>query len=258
MPVAYYLQLYLTIFLLILFGYYLLPAGTTYFIFYIFQKGQFSNQHIQKRYPTARSIRHEIKWSLIAISLFALLTLLLYQAVVDGYTKMYFTVSERGWLYLVGSAFLSIVLYDTYYYWMHRFMHLKKVFPYVHKVHHRSHTPSPWSILAFSPLEAVLEFLIYPLLLFLLPMHPLSIGFFVLYNIVLNTGGHIGFEIIPKSFFHHRLLRYGLTVTHHDMHHSKINCNYGIYFNFWDRLMHTNHNDYEKTFLGVKEKTKES
>ncbi len=29
------------------------------------------------------------------------------------------------------------------------------------------------------------------------------------------------------------------------MHHEKPNGNYGIYFNWWDRLMGTNHVDYE-------------
>jgi sterol desaturase/sphingolipid hydroxylase (fatty acid hydroxylase superfamily) len=161
---------------------------------------------------------------------------------------MYFDVSKHGWLYLAGSSILIIFFYDTYYYWLHRFMHLKWVFPWVHKTHHLSHTPSPWATLAFNPPETVLEFAIYPLMLFLVPLHPIALGCFVLYNIILNTAGHIGFEIVPHSHFRHPLLKFSLTVTHHDMHHSKINCNYGIYFSIWDRIMGTNHKDYEKTF----------
>jgi sterol desaturase/sphingolipid hydroxylase (fatty acid hydroxylase superfamily) len=91
-------------------------------------------------------------------------------------------------------------------------------------------------------------------MVFLIPLHPIAIGIYALHNIILNTGGHIGYEVIPRSFFHHPLLKYGLTVTHHEMHHSKVNCNYGIYFNIWDRIMHTNHRDYEKTYMKVKDK----
>jgi sterol desaturase/sphingolipid hydroxylase (fatty acid hydroxylase superfamily) len=41
------------------------------------------------------------------------------------------------------------------------------------------------------------------------------------------------------------------------MHHRLVKCNYGLYFNIWDRLMNTNHPDYEKSFNQVVEKRKE-
>jgi sterol desaturase/sphingolipid hydroxylase (fatty acid hydroxylase superfamily) len=47
-------------------------------------------------------------------------------------------------------------------------------------------------------------------------------------------------------------LKYFLnTPTHHAMHHEKMRGNYGIYFNFWDRLMGTNHPHYEVRFLEI-------
>lgn len=255
MDIAYYIQQYLVILALILVGYYLLPAGTAYWLFYIFRKEQWKRLHIQQRYPSRRTILREIKWSLLSVAILSFFTLLLYRWVQLGYTKMYFSVSRHGWVYLVVSSVLIILAYDTYYYWLHRFMHLKKVFPWLHKTHHLSHTPSPWATLAFNPPETILEFAIYPILLFLIPLHPIAIAVFVVYNIILNTSGHIGFEIVPRSFLRHPLMKFGLTVTHHDMHHSKINCNYGIYFSFWDRIMGTNHKDYEKTFEQVHDQT---
>jgi sterol desaturase/sphingolipid hydroxylase (fatty acid hydroxylase superfamily) len=38
------------------------------------------------------------------------------------------------------------------------------------------------------------------------------------------------------------------------MHHRLVKCNYGLYFNIWDRLMGTNHPDYEKSFNEVVKK----
>jgi sterol desaturase/sphingolipid hydroxylase (fatty acid hydroxylase superfamily) len=38
------------------------------------------------------------------------------------------------------------------------------------------------------------------------------------------------------------------------MHHRLVKCNYGLYFNIWDRLMGTNHPDYEKSYNEVIEK----
>jgi sterol desaturase/sphingolipid hydroxylase (fatty acid hydroxylase superfamily) len=36
--------------------------------------------------------------------------------------------------------------------------------------------------------------------------------------------------------------------THHALHHEKFRANFGLYFNVWDRLMGSNHLDYERRF----------
>jgi sterol desaturase/sphingolipid hydroxylase (fatty acid hydroxylase superfamily) len=41
------------------------------------------------------------------------------------------------------------------------------------------------------------------------------------------------------------------SITHHAQHHEKFHANYGLYFNVWDRLMGTNHRDYERRFAEV-------
>ena len=41
------------------------------------------------------------------------------------------------------------------------------------------------------------------------------------------------------------------TPTNHIQHHDSFKGNYGLYFNFWDRWMGTNHPDYEKRFREV-------
>jgi sterol desaturase/sphingolipid hydroxylase (fatty acid hydroxylase superfamily) len=253
MDPAYFITTYLAIFSLILFGYYLIPAGLSYFVFYVWKKEEWKSFHIQKNHPTRKSISREIRWSLVCVVILALLSQLLYELNIKGYTRMYDSVGDFGWVYLIGSSLFTIIAYDTYFYWLHRFMHLKSVFPIIHKTHHLSHAPSPFATLAFSPLESALEFAIIPILVFLIPLHPIALGVFVAYNIILNTGGHLGFEIIPIKLYYHPVMKLSLTVTHHEMHHSKTHCNYGIYFNLWDRIMKTNHPDYEKTYLRTQE-----
>ena len=252
------LWLYAKVFILILFGYYLIPAGSIYFILYVWKRKKLTKYRIQERYPGIKSIRREIKWSLITILISSVLVTILVLLVRSGYSKMYFNIQDYGWTYFLVSTILFIVLYDTYFYWLHRFMHLKKVFPVVHRVHHMSSAPTPWASLAFHPLETILEFMIYPLAIFLFPLHPVCILVFVIYNIILNTGGHMGFEMTPTRFLHHPFFKFGLTVTHHEMHHRNVKHNYGVYFNIWDRIMGTNHPDYEETFMQVKSKLKKS
>jgi len=41
------------------------------------------------------------------------------------------------------------------------------------------------------------------------------------------------------------------------MHHRYTKCNYGLYFNFWDRLMGTNHKQYHEMFDEVASREKE-
>ena len=57
----------------------------------------------------------------------------------------------------------------------------------------------------------------------------------------MNVLGHLGFELYPKGFTTHWLGKWNNTSTHHNMHHKYYNCNYGLYFNIWDRIMGTNH-----------------
>lgn len=48
------------------------------------------------------------------------------------------------------------------------------------------------------------------------------------------------------------------TPTNHAMHHEWMRGNYGLYFNFWDRLMRTNHRDYEARFNEVTSRPREN
>jgi sterol desaturase/sphingolipid hydroxylase (fatty acid hydroxylase superfamily) len=73
---------------------------------------------------------------------------------------------------------------------------------------------------------------------------------------VVNTAGHCGFEFLPKKFTRHWFFKWQNPVTHHDMHHSKFNCNYGLYFNIWDRIMGTLHSEYMNKFDEVKANVK--
>jgi len=89
---------------------------------------------------------------------------------------------------------------------------------------------------------------VLPLTSLVLPLHPFAAMLWMLYMTSMNVGGHLGFEILPRGFATHRVFRWHNTTVHHDMHHRHINCNYGLYFNIWDRLMGTNHAHYEEEF----------
>ena len=53
-----------------------------------------------------------------------------------------------------------LLLSDTFFYWVHRFLHLPGVYKYAHKMHHSHLDPITWSAFYFHPLELIITFLI--------------------------------------------------------------------------------------------------
>lgn len=158
--------------------------------------------------------------------------------------------------YLPVSLVIAIVFHDFYFYWTHRLMHHKTLFKYVHRVHHESTNPSPWAAYSFHPWEALIQALVMPILVFSLPLHPLTAFLFLAYMIIRNVMGHLGFEILPKGFTKNMWLNWNTAVTHHNMHHEQFHSNYGLYFTWWDKLMKTENSNYHDAFDEVKSRPK--
>jgi sterol desaturase/sphingolipid hydroxylase (fatty acid hydroxylase superfamily) len=160
-------------------------------------------------------------------------------------------VAERGWVYLALSVVLMTLVHDAYFYWTHRLLHWKPLYRRVHHVHHRSTSPTPWAAYAFHPVEALVQAGVYVVIVFLVPAHPLALGLFLLYMIVRNVVGHLGFEVFGRGFARNPLTRWHTTPTHHDLHHRRGQGNYGLYFSLWDELCGTTRADYQEAYAAV-------
>ena len=224
--------------------FYFTTAGAAYLGFHVLGQRWLAARQIQPRAPASAAIRRDILYSLSSAIVFALVGLLTREMFVHGWTKLYLDIDRHGRTYFWFSLIAMIGLHDTWFYWTHRLMHWRRLFALMHRVHHLSHTPTPWSALAFHPTEAVVQALVFPLTALWLPLHPLVALLWLIYMFVINVWGHLGFELFPAGFRRHWLLRWHNTTTHHDMHHQHVNGNYSLYFNFWDRVMRTNHRDY--------------
>jgi lathosterol oxidase len=224
---------------------YTLTAGLAFFIFYHLLRRFVIGRKIQPAFPRFSDVRREIYYSLQSMAVFAGVGLLVTVFNRLGWTHLYHRISDYGWGYFLVSIIILIFFHDTWFYWTHRAMHWRPLFKLAHRVHHQSHNPTPWAAFAFHPMEALIEALVFPALALILPVHPLAVAIWLLYMILMNVLGHLGFEILPKGFARHWLFRWHNTPVHHNMHHSHVHCNYGLYFNIWDRLMGTNHAQYE-------------
>jgi Delta7-sterol 5-desaturase len=230
---------------------YFLFAGVAFFIFYKFRLHYFLAKKIQQRFPTTKQIRMEIIYSLTSTFVFGLFVVLILSLRINGYTLIYTDLTKYGYMYLIMSLVGLIFLHDAYFYWMHRLLHRPKWFKQIHYLHHQSHNPTPWASFSFQPLEAILEFAILPIAVFIMPLHPLVLLTWSLWMITWNVVGHLGYEIFPKRFSKSIWFNWLNTPTHHNLHHSQSKGNYGLYFNFWDSWMGTNDSAYRDTFESV-------
>src|SRR5689334_1354362 len=133
-----FLKYYTVIFLLLLFGYYLIPAWLWYYLFSIKNGDKWKHMRIQKKIPSVNQIRREIKYSVLSVAIFSFLSVFIYNCIINGRTKMYFQISDLGTIYFIVSPIIIILIHDALFYWSHRFMHIKKIFKYFHRVHHKS------------------------------------------------------------------------------------------------------------------------
>ncbi|MDZ4727704.1 MAG: sterol desaturase family protein [Leptospira sp.] len=227
-------------------------AGFAFVLFYLWKKDFFEPFHIQKLYPKMDKVWKEFRQSaitLIVFTLVALTNIILAKAKIIP-SKVYFgEINGLGaWAYLIFSFVLITIWHETWFYWMHRFAHLKKVYPHVHSEHHQSVNPSPLAAYRFQITEAFLESVYIVIFVMVVPIHFPVLIFHTFYAMVLNIWWHLGYEFFPKGFASHKLTKWINTSTHHNMHHQKFQGNYSLYFNFWDRIMGTNFPNYEAYF----------
>lgn len=225
-----------------------LLAGGLWLFFDVAFRATFRHRRISSGEPTRQQVTREVLHSLRSIAIFGLLTGGIVYAAYSGWTRFYVSIDAYGWGWFVLSIGLMIVIHDTYFYWTHRLMHHPWLFRRLHHTHHLSISPTPWAAYAFSPLEAAVQAGIAPLIVFTMPVHPLAFTLFMSWQIAFNVFGHCGYEIFPRWFIRSRAGLFLNSVTHHSLHHEKFRANYGLYFNVWDRLMGTNHPDYEQRF----------
>lgn len=233
---------------------YFFLAGFCYWICYFLFKKALYNAKIQQQEVKKLDIVREVLHSAASSLIMAFMIFLVIYTPLNQFTKIYKNVDDYSVYWFVGSIFIGLVIHDTYFYWMHRLLHYRKIFKHVHLIHHKSTNPSPFAAYSFHFFEAVAEGLILPLVLFVIPLHPLSISIFVVSSLIINVYGHLGYEVAPKWLRKSMIFKILNTSVHHNLHHNKFKGNYGLYFRFWDQIMKTENPDYEKTYDKIQEK----
>ncbi len=254
---ASFLNIYLFILTAITSRYFLI-ATPLFAIFFLVGKNRFAHKRIQGKLPGTALIRAEIFYSILSIAILAAFGLLVVYLTRLGVTNIYTDLNEYGVAYFIASIVAILLLHDAYFYFAHRLMHVKSLYRFLHATHHRFRNPTPFASFAFQPTEALLQGFFGLIIAFSIPTHVYVVLIFMLLMNIMNSLGHLGHEIFPVGFSRGIGGMIFNTPTHHNMHHQYVHCNYGLYFNWWDRIFQTNHSRYHEVFDEVAGRTEVS
>lgn len=147
---------------------------------------------------------------------------------------------------------------DFSFYWSHRFLHWDRIYPYIHKIHHKYvNTVSIASEYAH-PLEFIFgNVLTANLGPFLLGkrVHFFTALMWIVLRIAETTDGHCGYEF---SWSPYRLLPMSGSSEYHNYHHISFKGNYASFFTYLDRVFGTVNVRYQEFVMKKKELAEKS
>jgi len=223
---------------------YIIFATGTWAILWVALKSLLANRIIRPSSPPPKQLLTEFAFSLRSIAVYATVGVGMEFLARTGFYPLGDISAQWGPLWFVIALVLMIIGHDAYFYWAHRIMHDPRLFRHFHRRHHLSLNPSPFTAYSFAIGEALVMVMFVVLWPLVIPTPWPVIGLFMLHQIFRNTLGHSGYELMPARANGRPLLDFLTTTTHHDQHHAKFGCNYGLYFTWWDRWMGTEHPEY--------------
>ncbi len=224
---------------------YLLSAGFFYFYYYVLKDEQYADERLSSFKNPPDQTKKEIAYSLKSSLVFAVIGTCTYWLWQEGFTNIYTDINAFSLWYLPLSFLFYSLIHETYYYWVHRAMHHKSLYRHVHRAHHSSIVPSPWTAFSFHPWEALIESLILPEMLLVIPIHPVVLGVYLLLMTLSSVINHLDIEIYPGFLRRSLIGKLLIGATHHHYHHSEFTTNYGLYYTFWDQWMGTESDEME-------------
>lgn len=122
-----------------------------------------------------------------------------------------------------GHIFVAMVAHDICFYHFHRFLHHRKLYKHIHKVHHEWQSPVAATATYAHPLEHILTGIVSPSVGPMLTGCPLTVNWIWLAWLIIQVmNDHSGYHF-PLVF----------SPEFHDYHHLKFHTSYG-WLTFWD------------------------
>ena len=169
-------------------------------------------------------------------------------ALLTRLNLIHFNHSHAPWWVVAFEYVLYFVLFDTWFYWLHRLMHMRPIYTFVHKIHHFSTSPNLVTTVSVSPLESLINGGFVPIFTAMFFIHDQTMPFIGATNILMGLYVHSGYEFLPRWWNKSWATKWFITATFHDQHHRFFRWNYGGYTTIWDRVCGTMRPSYEAEF----------
>lgn len=226
---------------------YFLIAGGTFWLFYsVLGKKTFSGATSFISAQRRKAIQKEIELSVSSTVFFAIGAAGILSVYDTGGTKLYADIHQYGWWYLGFSFIAVLILQDAYFYFTHRLCHHPWLFKWLHQGHHCSKEPTPWTSFAFDPAEAIIQALFFVGIVFLIPLHFVTLIAVLITMTIWAVLTHLGCRLLPSSSPYGWIGRGLVGPSHHAIHHRKYTMHYGLYFTFWDNVFNTQDPKYQE------------
>jgi sterol desaturase/sphingolipid hydroxylase (fatty acid hydroxylase superfamily) len=222
----------------------LLIAGGWHLRLY-YRRAQGTRFKYTSRWPATNSkaflFRDQVKdnmfWSLASgATIWTLYEALMMWGFANGWLPWVGLRSNPIWF--VAWLLLIPVWNDIHFYFVHRLTHWKPLYRGAHYLHHRNVNVGPWSGLAMHPLEHLLYFTRW-LILLVVPSHPIHLFYLMQRTGLGPSQGHTGFDQIVLRTSSDTLL--AIDSYYHYLHHRYFECNYGNNLLPLDRWLATLH-----------------
>ena len=220
------------------------------FVFAVYN-GYFKARKIQPNGFNWKIFRNEIVFGIVNVLISA--TALGYlTSTLTSYGIIEFNDAPAAWWVVVLEYAAYFFLFDTWFYWWHRPMHVDPMYTWVHKLHHRSTSPNLLTTISVNPLESFINGGFVPLFTAVLTVHSETMLWIAPTNIVMGFYVHSGYEFLPRWWNKTWATKWFITTTFHDQHHKYFRWNFGGYTTIWDRICGTTRTNYESDFEKVK------
>jgi len=145
--------------------------------------------------------------------------------------------SMPHWYDLAWRIFMCLVIEDTWHYWVHRLMHDRRLYKYVHKVHHYYQAPFGMTAEYAHPVETIVLGTGFFLGIAAFCTHVVMLWVWVVIRLVETIDVHSGYDIPYVNPMH--LIPGYAGARFHDFHHYNFVGNYASTFRWWDWLCGT-------------------
>ncbi|XP_013397329.1 lathosterol oxidase-like [Lingula anatina] len=227
-------QYFILLSLLISFSVFYSMGGYFQYFYYIKRREQSEEWKCQpNKFLTKENERHEFIAGSVNMACGATVSGILACFILNGgYSTLYYSASERGWLYFVLSGPIYYLYIDGVSYYLHRTFHNPYLYKKIHKHHHRYHQPTAFSAVAMHPVEFFMYQAVMALPIFTVPIHAgvflTVLMYFYYYGMIDHSG--VKMDAIwpwqPPSTFH-------------DNHHQYFHCNFGFNSLLFDWMFDT-------------------